>query len=172
MQLKSLSLLAGAIALTFTAAATPFVVQAQSTSSSQFQIAQAQRKGPWSALGLTQEQQARIRQIQSNARTQMEAVFTPEQKAKLEAARQQRQARRAQRQAGETPQPPQAGERRGKKMADLNLTDDQKARLRAIREDSQKQMEAVLTPEQRTKLQELKASRRQRWQQRRQQNSN
>ncbi|WP_427160689.1 Spy/CpxP family protein refolding chaperone [Aliinostoc sp. HNIBRCY26] len=169
MQLKSLSLLAGAIALTLTTTATPFVVQAQNTPTSAFQIAQADKKGPWEALGLTQEQQTRIRQIRENARTQMEAVFTPEQKAKLEAARQERQARRAQGQAGERPE---AGARRGKKMAELNLTDDQKARLRAIREESKKQIEAVLTPEQRTKLQELKASRRERWQQRRQQNSN
>ncbi|AFY49744.1 P pilus assembly/Cpx signaling pathway, periplasmic inhibitor/zinc-resistance associated protein [Nostoc sp. PCC 7524] len=161
MQLKSLSLLAGAIALTLTA--TPLAVQAQTFSNSRFQVAQAAKKGPWAALELTADQKARIQEIQRNTRTQMEAVFTPEQKAKLEAARQERQARRAQRQPGDRPQ---AGKRPGMKLADLNLTDDQKARMRAIREESQKQMQAVLTPEQQAKLQELKANRRQRWQQR------
>ncbi|WP_414575948.1 P pilus assembly/Cpx signaling pathway, periplasmic inhibitor/zinc-resistance associated protein [Anabaena sp. CCY 9402-a] len=170
MQLKSLSLLAGAIALTLTATVAPFAVQAQTAFSSPFQVAQAAKKGgPWASLGLSAEQEARIKQIQSNARAQMENVFTPEQKAKLQAARQERQANRAQRQAGERPE---AGQRRGKKMADLNLTDDQKARMRTIRENSKQQIQAVLTTEQRAKLQEMKATRRQRWQQRRQQNSN
>jgi Spy/CpxP family protein refolding chaperone len=160
MQLKSLSLLAGAIALTLTATVAPFAVQAQTAFSSPFQVAQAAKKGPWESLGLTEDQKARIKAIQSNARTQMEDVFTPEQKAKLEAARQER---RAQRQPGERPE---AGQRRGKKMADLNLTDDQKARMRTIRENTKQQIEAVLTTEQRAKLQEMKASRRGRWQER------
>jgi Spy/CpxP family protein refolding chaperone len=163
MQLKSLSLLAGAIALTLTTTATPFAVQAQTFSTSRFQVAQAAKKGPWAALELSADQKARIQEIQRNTRTQMEAVFTPEQKAKLEAARQERQARRAQRQPGDRPQ---AGKRPGMKLADLNLSDAQKARMRSIREESQKQMQAVLTPEQQAKLQELKANRRQRWQQR------
>ncbi|MGH1393838.1 MAG: Spy/CpxP family protein refolding chaperone [Trichormus sp.] len=160
MQLKSLSLLASAIAITLSATVAPFAVQAQPAFSSPFQVAQAQRKAPWESLGLSEDQKAKIREIQNNARAQMQEVFTPEQKAKLEAARQER---RGQRQAGERPQ---AGQRRGKKMADLNLTDDQKARMRAIRENTKQQIEAVLTPEQRAKLQEMKANRRERWQQR------
>lgn len=168
MQLKSFSLFASAIALTLSAAATPFTFPAPAAASP-FMVAQAETKGPWASLGLTDEQKAQIQAIRRNTRTQMEAVFTPEQKAKLEAARQARQERRSQRQAGERPQ---RGERFGKKFAELNLTDDQKARLRSIREDSKKQIEAVLTPEQKAKLQEIQANRRQRWQQRRQQNSN
>ncbi|MEJ1932746.1 P pilus assembly/Cpx signaling pathway, periplasmic inhibitor/zinc-resistance associated protein [Nostoc sp. NIES-2111] len=156
MQLKPLSLLAGAIALTLTT--TPFAVHAQTNSSAASVIAQGARKGPWESLGLSNEQKARIKQIMDNSRTQIEAVFTPEQKAKLEAAR---QARQAQRQQG---QRPQAG-RRGN-VADLNLTQDQKNRIKSIRQSSKQQIEAVLTPEQRAKLQELKANRRQRWQQR------
>lgn len=163
MQLKSLSLLASAIAITLTATVAPFAVQAQPAFSSPFQVAQAQRKGNWESLGLSEDQKARIKVIQNNARAQMEQVFTPEQKAKLEAARQERQA---QRQAGERPQPGEFRQRRGKKMADLNLTDDQKARMRAIRENTKQQIEAVLTTEQRAKLQEMKANRRGRWQQR------
>ncbi|BCL34893.1 Spy/CpxP family protein refolding chaperone [Nostoc sp. MS1] len=157
MQLKPLSLLAGAIALTLTT--TPFVVHAQANSSAAPVIAQGARKGPWESLGLTDDQKAKIKQIMDNSRTQIESVFTPEQKAKLEAAR---QARQAQRQQG---QRPQAG-KRGNVLADLNLTQDQKNRIKSIRQSSKQQIEAVLTTEQRAKLQELKASRRQRWQQR------
>ncbi|QLE54718.1 Spy/CpxP family protein refolding chaperone [Nostoc sp. TCL26-01] len=159
MQLKSLSLLAGAIALTLTTTTTSLAMPMLANASSPQLIAQAEKKGPWESLGLTDDQKAKIKEIQRNTRTQMQAVFTPEQKAKLEAARQARQQG----------QRPPVGERPGKKFADLNLTDDQKAKLRAIRESSQKQIEALLTPEQRTKLQELKANARQRWQQRRQQ---
>jgi Spy/CpxP family protein refolding chaperone len=166
MQLKSLSLLASAIAITLSATVAPFAVQAQPAFSSPFQVAQAQKKAPWDSLGLSEDQKARIKVIQNNARAQMEQVFTPEQKAKLEAARQERQARRGQRQPGERPEPGEYRQRRGKKMADLNLTDDQKARMRAIRENTKQQIEAVLTPEQRAKLQEMKANRRERWQQR------
>lgn len=158
MQLKPLSLLVGALALTLSA--TPFAVHAQTNSASAPVVAQAGKKGPWESLGLSNQQKARIQQIMSNSRTQVEAVFTPEQKAKLEAAR---QARQAQRQQG---QRPQAGEGR-KIMAELNLTDAQKTRIRSIRESTKQQIEAILTPEQRAKLQELEANARQRWQQRR-----
>lgn len=157
MQLKSLSLLAGVFALTLTA--TPFAVQAQSTSASPFLVAQAAKRGPWESLGLSNEQKTRIQQIMSNSRAQMEAVFTPEQKARMQAARQARQAQR--------PQAGQRGQRGGKNFAELNLTEEQKTRMRTIRQTSQQQIEAVLTPEQRTKLQEMKANRRQRWQERR-----
>jgi len=158
MQLKPLSVLVGALALTLTA--TPFAVQAQTNSASAQVVAQARRRGPWDTLGLSDQQKARIQQIMRNSRAQVEAVFTPEQKAKLEAAR---QARQAQRQQG---QRPQAGEGR-KIYAELNLTEEQKTRIRSIRESSRKQIESVLTAEQRAKLQELEANARQRWQQRR-----
>ncbi|MBD2504391.1 Spy/CpxP family protein refolding chaperone [Anabaena azotica] len=158
MQLKPLSLLVGALALTVSA--TPFAVHAQTNSASAQVVAQAGKKGPWESLGLSNEQKTRIQQIMSNSRTQVEAVFTPEQKAKLQAARQARQAQRQQNQL------PQADEGR-KIMADLNLTDSQKTRIRSIRESTKQQIEAILTPQQRTKLQELEANARQRWQQRR-----
>lgn len=157
MQLKPLSLLVGALALTLTAS--PFAVHAQTNSSTPL-IAQAQKKGPWESLGLSNEQKSRIQQIMSNSRSQVEAVFTPEQKAKLEAARQSRQA---QRQQGQRPQ----GSESRKILAELNLTEAQKTRIRSIRESSRQQIQAVLTPEQRTKLQEIEANARQRWQQRR-----
>jgi Spy/CpxP family protein refolding chaperone len=168
MKLKTLSLIAGAIALTLTA--TSFAVQAGTASSSPLLLAQTQtpkkeRKGPWQSLGLTDAQKAQIQQIQRDSHTQIEAVFTPEQKAKIKAAM---EARRAQRQASERPQRGQ-GERKNF-FADLNLSQAQKDQIRQIRESSKKQMEAVLTPEQQAKLKQFYENARQRYQQRQQSN--
>jgi Spy/CpxP family protein refolding chaperone len=165
MKFKSLSLIAGAVALTLTT--TSFAVKAQKASASPLLLAQAQeqaprqgKKGAWAELGLTEAQQTRLREIRRNTRTQIEGVLTQEQKDQLRTAA---QARRAQRQAG---QPGQRLGRGGKGFGNLNLTEDQKNRIQAIKESAKQQMDAVLTPEQRAKIQQF----RQNWQQRRQQN--
>lgn len=165
MKLKSLSLIAGAVALTLTT--TSFAVKAQTSSASPLLLAQAQQQGPrqgkkafWSELGLTQAQQTRLREIRQNTRTQIEGVLTQEQKDQLRAAA---EARRTQRQAG---QPGQRLGRQGRGFASLNLTEDQKNRIRAIKESSKQQMEAVLTSEQRTKIQQFRQNMQQRRQQR------
>ncbi|WP_375506185.1 Spy/CpxP family protein refolding chaperone [uncultured Nostoc sp.] len=147
MKLKVLSLVAGAIALTLTA--TSFAVNAQTASPSPVLLAQTPQKerGPWKELGLTDAQKTQIQAIKRDSRTKLEAVFTPEQKAKLEAAK---QARQAQRQAGQ-------GQRRGKGgYADLNLTEAQKTQIRQIRESEKQQIQAVLTPEQRQKIEQFR----------------
>ncbi len=163
MKLKTLSLIAGAIALTLTTI--PFAVQAETASSSPLLLAQTPKKerGPWQELGLTDAQKNQIQAIHRNTRAQMEGILTPEQKAKLEAAK---QARQAQRQAGQGQRQP--GERRGSrnKFAELNLTEQQKTQMRQIRESSKQQIQAVLTPEQQAKLKQLQESARSRWQQR------
>ncbi|HYX14083.1 MAG TPA: P pilus assembly/Cpx signaling pathway, periplasmic inhibitor/zinc-resistance associated protein [Nostoc sp.] len=152
MKLKALSLLAGAIALTLTA--TSFAVNAQTASPSPVLLAQTpqKEKGPWKELGLTDAQKTQIQAIKRDSRTKMEAVFTPEQKAKLEAAK---QARQAQRQAGQDQRQP--GQRQGKRgYADLNLTEAQKTQIRQIRESEKQQIQAVLTPEQRQKIEQFR----------------
>ncbi|MCC5659393.1 P pilus assembly/Cpx signaling pathway, periplasmic inhibitor/zinc-resistance associated protein [Nostoc sp. XA010] len=152
MKLKAFSLLAGAIALTLTA--TSFAVNAQTASPSPVLLAQTPQKerGPWKELGLTDAQKTQIQAIKRDSRTKMEAVFTPEQKAKLEAAK---QARQAQRQAGQGQRQP--GQRRGKGgYADLNLTEAQKTQIRQIRESEKQQIQAVLTPEQRQKIEQFR----------------
>ncbi|WP_341526707.1 P pilus assembly/Cpx signaling pathway, periplasmic inhibitor/zinc-resistance associated protein [Nostoc sp. UHCC 0302] len=164
MKLKALSLVAGAIALTLTA--TPFTVQAQPTSST-LQVAQVPKKGAWQELGLTEAQKTQIRQIRQSFRGQFEVILTPEQKAKLDAAKQARQARReARQQAGQQPGQ-QAGQyrRRAKPFADLNLTEQQKAQMRQLRESEKQQIQAILTPEQKAKLQQFRENARSRRQQ-------
>lgn len=143
MKLKSLSLLAGAIALTVTAM--PFAVQAQMTPSSSLQMAQMMggrrrgMKGAWERLNLTDAQKAQMQTIRSNTRDKIAAVLTPEQKAKVEDAK-------------------QGGLEQMKKKvwADLNLTEQQKTQIRQIRESSKEQMLQVLTPEQRQQLEEMR----------------
>jgi protein CpxP len=161
MKLKALSLVAGAFtkcapcALALTLSATSFAVNAQTASPSPVLLAQTPQKerGPWKELGLTDAQKTQIQAIKRDSRTKMEAVFTPEQKAKLDAAK---QARQAQRQAGQGQRQP-GQQRRGKGgYADLNLSEAQKTQLRQIRESEKQQIQAVLTPEQRQKLEQFR----------------
>ncbi|MEH2027089.1 Spy/CpxP family protein refolding chaperone [Nostoc sp.] len=161
MKLKALSLVAGAIALTLTA--TSFAVHAQTASPSPVLLAQTPQKerGPWKELGLTDAQKTQIQTIRRDSRTKFEAVLTPEQKAKLEAAKQAHraewQARKAQGQTGQGQRQP--GEHHGRKkgdFADLNLSESQKTQMRQIRESEKQQIQAVFTPEQRQKLEQFR----------------
>jgi Spy/CpxP family protein refolding chaperone len=142
MQLKTLSFIAGAIALTLSV--TPLAAQAQVNSSTPL-LAQArgEKKGSWAELGLTDAQKSQLQQIRRNTRSQIEAVLTAEQKAQLQAAKQQAQ---------------QGGQRRGYKKVwqSLNLTDAQKSQIQAIKNSSRQQMDAVFTPEQKAKLQQMR----------------
>jgi periplasmic protein CpxP/Spy len=152
MKLKALSLVAGAIALTLTA--TSFAVDAQTASPSPVLLAQTPQKerGPWKDLGLTDTQKSQIQTIRRDSRAKFEAVLTPEQKAKLEAAK---QARQAQGQTGQGER--QAGQRQRKgNFADLNLSEAQKTQMRQIRESEKQQIQAILTPEQRQKLEQYR----------------
>lgn len=53
-------------------------------------------RGMWASLNLTADQKTRIQAIRQDAKQQMNAVLTPEQRQQLEQARQQRQQRRQQ----------------------------------------------------------------------------
>ncbi|MEH1842444.1 MAG: P pilus assembly/Cpx signaling pathway, periplasmic inhibitor/zinc-resistance associated protein [Nostoc sp.] len=167
MKLKALSLVAGAIALTLTA--TSFAVDAQTASPSPVLLAQTLQKerGPWKELGLTDAQKTQIQAIRRDSRTKMEAVLTPEQKAKLEAAKQARraewQARKAQGQTGQGQRQP--GQYHGRKkgdFADLNLSEIQKNQIKQIRQSEKQQIQAVFTPEQRQKLEQFRQNHQQR----------
>ncbi|MCG6133759.1 MAG: P pilus assembly/Cpx signaling pathway, periplasmic inhibitor/zinc-resistance associated protein [Nostoc sp. LLA-1] len=166
MKFKPLSLLAGAVALTLTA--TPFAVQAQMRSFSP-QLAQnarpekGQKGAGWSRLELTDAQKSQMETIQTNTRSQIEALLTAEQKATLAAAQ---QARQAQRQSGQGQRQAGQGQRPQKGWTNLNLTPQQQTQMRQIRETSKQQMLAVLNPQQRQQLQEMQQNMRSRRQQR------
>jgi Spy/CpxP family protein refolding chaperone len=80
-------------------------------------------------LNLTTEQKAKLEQLRANTRTQMDAVFTPEQRQQAKLRQEQRQEM-------------------GGKWKSLNLTADQQVKLKEIRQSSKTQLEAILTPEQ------------------------
>lgn len=158
MKIKLMPLLAGAIALG--AVATPFVVNAQANPSAQPLLAQAQqgrqRQGKWAKLNLTDAQKQQMRQIGEETRTQLQGVLTADQKAKLEAAKQNRQGQNRQGQNRQNWR---------QVMQSLNLTDEQKAKMKEIRQQQKSRMEAILTDQQKQQLQQM----RQEWTQKRQQ---
>jgi len=90
----------------------------------------------WKKLNLTDAQKAQLKTIRENAKTQRQSVFTPDQLAKLQQAR-------------------QSGDRKGV-WKSLNLTDAQKAQLKTIGESTRSQMKNVLTPEQQQQLEQMK----------------
>lgn len=143
MKRQWMPMVAGAIAVALSA--TPMLVKAQDNTIppvpgnfQEFQQKMAER------LNLTQEQQNQLKQIRENTRSQIEAVLTQEQLQKLQAAK-------------------QAGGRRGNRRdvwASLNLTQEQKNKIKEIRQSTKQQMQAVLTPEQQAKLQQMRQNRR------------
>lgn len=147
MNVKRFLLLPGAlaIALSYAAPMLPAVAQTPTAPAGQHH-----KRGV--NLNLTADQKAQLKQIRESTRSQIDAVLTPEQKAQLASAKQQRQ----QGQQGQKP--------RGM-WASLNLTADQKAQIQAIRQDSKQKMDAVLTPEQRQQLEQARQQRQQNRQQ-------
>ncbi|MEC4814641.1 MAG: P pilus assembly/Cpx signaling pathway, periplasmic inhibitor/zinc-resistance associated protein [Scytonema sp. PMC 1069.18] len=156
MKLRSLSIIAGAIALTLTA--TSLAVKAEPITSSPTVVAQQMRqkgKGMWQQLGLTEAQQEQIKIIRQNTRAEMDKILTDEQRAQLKTSMQNGgvQNRR---------------NRRGG-FASLNLTDAQQTQMRQLMESQKTQIEAVLTPAQKAQLEQMKQERRSRHQNRGQQ---
>jgi Spy/CpxP family protein refolding chaperone len=153
MKLKKLSLLAGTLALTLIA--TPFAVQAQNNSPLPQPGQELQQRGPFKHLNLTSEQKAKIKEIQTNTRAQIQAVLTTEQKNQLKTAMEKRKAERQQGQGQQGQE--QRREGRGKKgdiFASLNLTETQKKQIKQIKESSKQQINAVLTPQQQAQMQQ------------------
>jgi periplasmic protein CpxP/Spy len=103
-------------------------------------------------LNLTPEQQAQLEEIRQNARSQIDAILTSEQKAQLEAAREERQQARQSGQPGERPEGRRGRGDRG--FEALNLTADQRTQIEAVKNDTREQMDAILTPEQRQQLEQ------------------
>jgi Spy/CpxP family protein refolding chaperone len=99
------------------------------------QIASGEMGNRRNDLNLTSAQQAKMAELRAATRSQIEAVLTPEQRQKFSQLTAQRQATR-----------------QGRKGMMMNLTTDQRARLKAIREANQAQFKAILTPAQQAQL--------------------
>jgi len=120
-----------------------------SISSDQEIILAQNQKNP---LNLTDEQKTQMRQIREATRTQIESVLNQEQKDKLRAAKEQRGQQQGQQQAQQRGQ--------GREVwASLNLTADQQAQIKRIREESRQKIQAVLTPEQQQQMQQMRQNR-------------
>jgi Spy/CpxP family protein refolding chaperone len=89
--------------------------------------------GQMDKLNLTAEQKAKMAELRAAAKTQMDAVLTPEQQQQAQLGKERRRAMRDSWQS-------------------LNLTPEQKTKLKAIRESSKQQFDAILTSEQKAKL--------------------
>ncbi|MGB3293035.1 MAG: hypothetical protein WBB01_08620 [Phormidesmis sp.] len=139
------------------------------------------RRGPnFEQLNLTEAQSSQVEAIRTEARSQIEAVLTPEQRAtfdseserggmrSLDLTDEQRSQIRAirdssreqinailtdeQRQTLMASRPEGRGHGRGRFLENLNLTEEQSAQIEAIRAEERSQMAALLTPEQRATL--------------------
>ena len=118
----------------------PNLVSAQNSAPEVDSLVEKNKRGEgWKKLNLTDAQKAQMKTIHENAKTQRENVFTPEQRAKLEQAR-------------------QSGDRKGV-WKTLNLTDAQKQQMKAIGQTTKDQMKAVLTPEQQQQLAQMRQDR-------------
>lgn len=135
------------------------------------------RSGPMERLNLTEAQRQQLQAIRENSRRQIEAVLTAEQRQQMETRRaemerrreefanltpeQRQQLRRERMEQGGGPGGP-GGPGRGPRpepFADLNLTDSQRQQIRTIMENARTQSEAVLTPEQRQQLENMRPNR-------------
>ncbi|GAB1544506.1 hypothetical protein NUACC21_71820 [Scytonema sp. NUACC21] len=140
MQLKNLSLVVGALALSLTA--TSIAVNAEMTTSSPFLVAQKQfgERGPWKRLGLTDAQKSQLSEIRRGTREEIDRILTEEQREQLKTAMQNQNR--------------QGGWKRA--ISSLNLSEQQKTQLREIMRSQKTKMEAVLTEEQKAQLQKYR----------------
>ena len=158
MKLKTLSLLAGTLALTLIT--TPFAVQAQNNPPLPQLDQELQERGPFKHLNLTSEQKAKMKEIHTNTRAQVDAILTTEQKNKLKAAMEKRKAERQQRQHHS------GHEKKGDIFNSLNLTDKQKDQIKQIHESERQKMQAILTPQQQAQMKKFRGEMRSHHQQR------
>ncbi len=155
MKFKVMSALTGAVLLAATAI--PLNVNAVQAVPGQHLLAQAttpQGQGKLADLNLTQNQKARMRQLHQETRQKIEAVLTQEQKQQYTAALQNRS--RAVRD-GNGDMNFSSVQRSGRHnvMASLNLTQNQKNKIRDIMQSARSRMNGILTEAQRSQLQEM-----------------
>ncbi|MBD1939063.1 hypothetical protein [Microcoleus sp. FACHB-68] len=140
---KFLPLLMAAASLTLSASVIP---AAFAQSNAPDAPAQQQRREGKNRLNLTEEQKEQMKLIKQAEREQMNNILTDEQKARLEAAKGNRENMR-------------------QVLSSLNLTAEQQAQIQEVRRASQEKMKAILTPEQLQQMEQYRQSRPERNQQ-------
>ncbi|MEM8642198.1 MAG: Spy/CpxP family protein refolding chaperone [Cyanobacteria bacterium P01_G01_bin.54] len=94
-------------------------------------------------LDLSADQQAQMREIKDAKQDQMAEILTPEQQAQLEEMQESRSGRKGD---------GKGGDRLERLAEELGLTDDQRAQMQAMREETRELIQGVLTPEQRAEV--------------------
>jgi periplasmic protein CpxP/Spy len=113
-------------------------------------------------LNLTDAQKSQLEGIKSRTQAKIRAVLTPDQQAKFDAARAEHQKHREAMKANGGKRPEgEKGEHKGPHgmLRSLNLTDSQKAQMKEIHAAAKAEMDGVLTPSQKTQLEQLKQQR-------------
>lgn len=127
--IKVMPILAGMLAIAVVT--TPLAVKAEPN-----------YQGKRAAIELTQQQRTQMDQIYRNTRFQMEAILTPEQKQRFQAALEQRRGMRG-------------------AISAMNLSPQQQTQLRNIMQSARTQKDAILTSQQKQQLQEWRSERQQ-----------
>jgi periplasmic protein CpxP/Spy len=144
MKIKSVVLLSSLVAIAFCSIAVlPAVSQTQSSQSQSAPAKQETRRSGkgLSNLNLNDAQKAQMKQIKDDSKAAIVNVLTPEQKATWQSLKQNRQN-------GQTGRKGEGG------MKALNLSETQKAQIKQIRDDAKQKIQNMLTPEQRTQMQQ------------------
>ncbi|MBD2040316.1 Spy/CpxP family protein refolding chaperone [Microcoleus sp. FACHB-672] len=134
---KLLPLLMATASLTLSASVIPAAF-AQSTTPDA--PAQQQRREGKNRLNLTEEQKEQMKLIKQAEREQMNNILTDEQKARLEAAKGNRENMR-------------------QVFESLNLTSEQQAQIQELRRESIEKMKSILTAEQLQQMEQYRQSR-------------
>ncbi len=142
MKLQKLPLIVGTIVISLIA--TTSAVKAETTAQrplivAQNRVAQNRQNNKWERLNLTEEQRTQIQAIKRETRSQIEGILTPEQ-----------------RQQAQTAWNNNGGDKPKNGLRNLNLSDEQRTQVREIMRSSKEKMEAVLTPEQKEQLRQMK----------------
>ncbi len=144
MKLKNLSLIVGSIALALTAAGSS--VNAQTVTNKPLVIAQNPKPAPAPSnqqnpqpqgIQLSKPQRDKIEAIRTNARQQIEKIFTEQQRRQVKAGLE----------AGQSPQ---------QVFSSVKFTPDQQKKIREVMQSSQAQIEAQLTPAQKQQLEQIR----------------
>lgn len=138
--IKLLPLLAGAFSLSLSLAQIPAALAQSNMPPGPPAGGERNQMQRQNKLNLSPEQKEEMKRIKQATRQQMSNILTPEQKARLEAARANQENPRQVYQS-------------------LNFTEEQIAKMKEIRQSSWQQMEAILTPEQRQQMQQYQEQR-------------
>ena len=142
MKFKPILFLLGAIAIpggiALSSVVLPEISNAQNTAQTESQPNPQKKRGDrLASLNLSEQQKSQLKQIREQSRSQFEAILTPSQLSKLQAAKGTKVNRR-------------------EVMSSLGLSEAQKSKMKDLRKSSMEQMKAVLTPEQQQQMRSMR----------------